>query len=129
MLAAAGVLAPAVPALAPLAAAVLMHIVPGLDTETCQEWQRGQQRDQAATRTRRRQGVSQGNEVSGVLWDGLLEKDPEMARQQVGDLMAAIADGSLAPRITERFTLEQGLDALKTLAERRVTGKVIVTPN
>ena len=70
-----------------------------------------------------------GNEVSGVLWDGLLEKDPEMAREQVADLMAAIADGSLAPRITARFPLEQGLDALNTLAERRVTGKVIVTPN
>ncbi|MEY2633404.1 MAG: hypothetical protein RIR00_2058 [Pseudomonadota bacterium] len=69
-----------------------------------------------------------GCEVSGVLWDGLLAEDPEPARQQVADLLAAIADGSLQPRITETFPLESGLAALKTLAERRVTGKVIVCP-
>lgn len=69
-----------------------------------------------------------GCEVSGVLWDGLLARDPDLAREQVAALFAAIADGSLQPPITARFTLENGLEALKTLAERRVTGKVVIVP-
>lgn len=70
-----------------------------------------------------------GCEVSGVLWDGLLAKDPALAAEQVAAILAAIADGSLVPPISAKFNLEQGLEALKTLAERRVTGKVIITPN
>lgn len=69
-----------------------------------------------------------GCEVSGVLWDGLLAKDPEMAREQVAAILAGFADGSLVPPVSARFTLEQGLEALKTLAERRVTGKVVIIP-
>lgn len=70
-----------------------------------------------------------GSEVAGVLWDGLLEKEPEVAREQAAAILAAFADGSLAPAEPTRFDLEQGREALQALAERRVTGKVIITPN
>lgn len=69
-----------------------------------------------------------GCEVSGVLWDGLLAHDPEPARAQVGSILAAMATGTLHPRITERFPLAEGRTALHRLARREATGKVLVLP-
>lgn len=69
-----------------------------------------------------------GCETSGVFWDEFLRREPETAHAQIAAILAAFGDGSLKPPITARFTIEEGLEALRTLAERRVIGKIIVTP-
>ena len=43
---------------------------------------------------------------------------------QMGELMAA---GKLAPRVTERYPLDQYVDAFGAITGRRALGKVVLT--
>ena len=69
-----------------------------------------------------------GCELSGVFWDEFLRREPEACHAQVAAILAGIADGTLAPPVHGRYAIEQAGDALKVLAERRVTGKLLITP-
>lgn len=69
-----------------------------------------------------------GCELSGVFWDEFLRREPEACHAQVAAILAGIADGTLAPPVHGRYVIEQAGDALKVLAERRVTGKLLITP-
>ena len=69
-----------------------------------------------------------GCELSGVFWDEFLRREPEACHAQVAAILAGIANGTLAPPIHGRYAIEQAGDALKVLAERRVTGKLLITP-
>lgn len=69
-----------------------------------------------------------GCELSGVFWDEFLRREPEACHSQVAAILAGIADGTLAPPVHGRYAIEQAGDALKVLAERRVTGKLLITP-
>ena len=39
------------------------------------------------------------------------------------------AQGKLRPRISARYELKAGADAIRSMMNRQVTGKVIVNPN
>ena len=69
-----------------------------------------------------------GCELSGVFWDEFLRREPEACRAQVAAILAGIADGTLAPPIHGRYGIEQAGEALALLAERRVTGKLLISP-
>lgn len=70
-----------------------------------------------------------GCEMSGIFWDEFLRREPLAAHAQVAAILAAFGDASLAPPISARHPLTAALAALRTLAERRVTGKLIILPN
>ena len=69
-----------------------------------------------------------GCELSGVFWDEFLRREPDACRAQVGAILAGIADGRFNPPIHGRYAIEETGLALKALAERRATGKLLICP-
>jgi NADPH2:quinone reductase len=68
-----------------------------------------------------------GFSIVGVFWGSFTQREPAVHLQNTQELLALFAEGKLHPRVTQLFPLEQAGDALKTLAERKAMGKVIVT--
>jgi len=69
-----------------------------------------------------------GCQVIGVFYGAMLGRQPELAREIVGELDALAAAGRLHPHVSARFSLDEAPKALSALLERRVTGKVVVEP-
>lgn len=66
-------------------------------------------------------------QIVGVFWGGFVRRDPEGSARNEGALFDLYAAGALKPRISARFPLERAGDAISALADRRATGKVVVT--
>ncbi len=69
-----------------------------------------------------------GCELSGVFWDEFLRREPQACHNQVSAILAGIENGRLAPPIHGRYGIEEAGEALKELAERRATGKLLICP-
>ena len=67
-----------------------------------------------------------GCSVTGVFWGRFTELEPDAHKKNTADLLAALADGKLNPHIGGVFPLDQAADALRLLADRRATGKIVV---
>jgi len=67
-----------------------------------------------------------GAEIAGVFWGAWTERDPQAHAESVRDLLDFYAKGQIRPRISERFPLAQGAQAITRLAERKALGKVVV---
>jgi NADPH2:quinone reductase len=67
-------------------------------------------------------------EVVGAAWGEWAMGDPDFMRGQWAELLDDIASGRLAPPISAAYPLAQASAAVGELAERRVTGKVVVRP-
>ncbi len=65
-------------------------------------------------------------DVRGVFWGGFMAREPARFRHQVADLLAMLADGRITPRITARYPLERGAEAITALESRSALGKVVV---
>lgn len=63
----------------------------------------------------------------GVYWGAYIQKDPQVLVAATRELMQWYAEGALKPRISQTYPLEEGVEALKALVERRTTGKVVLT--
>ena len=68
-----------------------------------------------------------GFSIVGVFWGSFTQRQPEVHRENIRELLALFAAGKLRPQVTQLFPLERAGDALRTLAERKAMGKVIVT--
>jgi NADPH:quinone reductase len=65
-------------------------------------------------------------EVVGAGWGAYVMAKPDLNRE-IGAAVNALVDGGFVrPIVGQRFALEQAADALKTLDERRATGKVVL---
>lgn len=69
-----------------------------------------------------------GCDVRGVFWGSFIERDPDAHRAALGQLLAWVADGKLAPRIDSVWPLNETPRALEKLAAGEAMGKVIVVP-
>lgn len=67
-------------------------------------------------------------DVMGIHWGAWVDRDPEAHRRNTGWLLAEVAEGRLAPRIDASFPLSGSKDALALIEERKVRGKVVITP-
>jgi len=65
--------------------------------------------------------------VLGLYWGAYSWKRPEVLAASMQQLLAWLADGTLSPHIGARYPLSQAADALKSLADRKAVGKVVVT--
>ena len=65
-------------------------------------------------------------EVVGAGWGAYAMAKPEVTRRIGAALAKMIDEGFIRPIIGERFPLERAGDALKTLDERRATGKIVL---
>jgi NADPH2:quinone reductase len=64
----------------------------------------------------------------GVFWGGLTQREPEMAREVYADLFGMLGRGEIRPILTKRYTLADAPQAMKDLAARKTTGKVVLVP-
>ena len=69
-----------------------------------------------------------GCSIVGVFWGTFADRSPEQNRANFNRLLDWTAAGIIAPRISARFPLESSVEALSTIAARRVIGKVVLTP-
>ena len=54
--------------------------------------------------------------------------NPEKLRQSFEELLGWYREGKLRPLVTHRFPLEESVQAIKLLTERKAHGKVVVMP-
>jgi NADPH2:quinone reductase len=64
--------------------------------------------------------------VIGAATNEFWTKHPDHPRQQWDDLVPMLESGALDPPISTVFSLDEAGDAIRTLDERRATGKVLV---
>ncbi len=65
-------------------------------------------------------------EVVGAGWGAYVMGKPELNREIGAAVNRLVDDGFVVPIVGERFPLERAADALKTLDERRATGKLVL---
>jgi len=64
--------------------------------------------------------------IIGVWWGTWATKNPKLQIQNMMEMAALVADGTLTPRVTESYALDDYADAFKAITERRARGKVIL---
>ena len=69
-----------------------------------------------------------GTSLVGVFWGEWLKREPKAWAKGLGELMHWLGEGKLKPLISRRYALAETAQALQDLADRKVTGKVIVEP-
>jgi NADPH:quinone reductase len=69
-----------------------------------------------------------GADLVGVYWGNFTARQPEDHRRNMDELAAMWRDGQLRPPVWATYPLEEAATALSELGERRVIGKVVVTP-
>lgn len=69
-----------------------------------------------------------GASIVGVFWGEYARRDPRGNARHLIQLADWVQSGTLKPEISRAYTLQEAPQAMRDLLERRVTGKVIVTP-
>ena len=64
--------------------------------------------------------------VVGVHWGASVGRDPGSLGRQMASLMALAEDGSVDPLLHPVYAFDEGSRALQDIADRKVTGKVVV---
>ncbi len=64
--------------------------------------------------------------IIGVWWGTWVQNHPEESRQNMHELSAMLTLGTLKPRVTESYSLEQFAEAFNSLTDRKAQGKVIL---
>ncbi len=67
-----------------------------------------------------------GVALVGVAYQSFANRDPAASRTNMATLLDWLAAGRLRPHISMRFPLPQAPDAMRAIAERRSTGKVVL---
>ena len=69
-----------------------------------------------------------GNSIVGVFWGRFAMEEPARHQQNLRTLVSWFEDGKLNPLIQKTYSLEDGADALRWVAERKAVGRVIINP-
>jgi NADPH2:quinone reductase len=69
-----------------------------------------------------------GASVVGVFWGQFCAKEPQVYRQDIQEMFELVQQGKLRPHISARYPLAQGAQAINDMMNRKVMGKVIITP-
>jgi NADPH2:quinone reductase len=69
-----------------------------------------------------------GAAIVGVYWGDYTKREPDRNRADVERLFRWLAAGVIRPRIAARYPLARGGEAIRAMLERRVIGKLVVTP-
>jgi NADPH:quinone reductase len=68
-----------------------------------------------------------GCSITGVFWGSFVEREPDRHRANIDKLVEWCSQGLLRPHTSAAYPLHQATEAFRSLAERRVLGKVVVT--
>lgn len=66
------------------------------------------------------------SQIVGVLWGAWMAKDASACRRQVEALARLHAEGKIKPRISSRYSLAEGAQAIREIGDRRALGKIVV---
>ncbi len=69
-----------------------------------------------------------GASLVGVFWGEFAKREPQRNAAAFAQMVGWMREGKLQPHIGARYALEDTPQALRAMAERRVTGKVVITP-
>lgn len=69
-----------------------------------------------------------GSALIGVFWGEWVKREPEAWGRGLAELMNWLQAGQLKPLISRRYALAETPQALRALAERRVSGKLVIEP-
>lgn len=69
-----------------------------------------------------------GASIVGVFWGEFAKREPQHNAQAFAELLRWLGNGKLRPHISARYRLEETPRALADMAQRRVTGKIVITP-
>ncbi len=64
--------------------------------------------------------------IIGVWWGTWAMKNPQLQIQNMLAMAQLIKEGTLTPRVTKSYALDEYVDAFKAITERRARGKVIL---
>ncbi|MGH8318142.1 MAG: NADPH:quinone oxidoreductase family protein [Steroidobacteraceae bacterium] len=65
-------------------------------------------------------------EIIGVWWGDFTARQPRQHAANVAALIALYLEGRIKPAVTERFALQQGMEAIARLGARDARGKLVV---
>lgn len=69
-----------------------------------------------------------GSSLVGVFWGEWLKREPQAWSAGLAELLGWLQAGKLKPLISRRYALAETPQALRDLAERRATGKLVIEP-
>lgn len=69
-----------------------------------------------------------GCSIVGVFWGRFVQTEPQQNAADLKALFGLLADGRLHPHIAGTYPLERGGEAIAALANRQVSGKLVITP-
>ena len=69
-----------------------------------------------------------GASIIGVFWGQYTEREPKQFHADIERMFGWISEGKLNPHVSGRYRLRDGARALEDLMNRKVTGKVVVSP-
>lgn len=69
-----------------------------------------------------------GASAVGVFWGAFAQREPQASAENFRQLFAWYAAGEIRPYVSKRYPLDQAPQALRDMMDRRVTGKIVVTP-
>jgi NADPH2:quinone reductase len=72
--------------------------------------------------------VGRNTSVSGFYLGRLMRFEPDLVRTALGELLEQWVAGAISPSVGATFPLAEGDEALRMVAERRSTGKVVLVP-
>ncbi|NND04451.1 MAG: NADPH:quinone oxidoreductase family protein [Acidimicrobiia bacterium] len=67
-----------------------------------------------------------GASLVGVFWGSWAERDPAANRQNYRELLAMVSEGTIHPRVTEEYALEEFAAAYEAISGRRAKGKIVL---
>jgi NADPH2:quinone reductase len=69
-----------------------------------------------------------GASVVGVFWGDLVRREPAANMAAMRQMLGWMAEGKLKPLVSAKYALADTAQALNDMAERKVTGKVVINP-
>jgi NADPH:quinone reductase len=69
-----------------------------------------------------------GCQIVGVFWGMFKGVENALHNENMDELMKWYQEGKVRPRISKSYPLEDALQALRDMADRKVKGKVVITP-
>jgi len=69
-----------------------------------------------------------GCQIVGVFWGSFAMREPAKNREHAAQIFRWVAEGKLRPAIDEVLPFERAAEALERLEQRKVKGKLVLTP-
>lgn len=64
--------------------------------------------------------------IVGVFWGASVAREPELHKANVRDLFKLYSEGKIKPRVSKRYKLKDGGQAIRALMDRKAQGKLVV---